>query len=214
MKKPFSIVDSALNVIRVCLVVGIFISIFDFYTRIDQSSAIVIRFPTSSETAEVSGYGTEPASSAAETSAFSVAEPVADITAAAEPVEAIAANVGGEVSVSEEHLYTPETAAQSSSGSLRTSAPAEQPAISAETSAIPAETSAAPASEPAESGLININEASAKELMSLKGIGEVKAAAIVEYRRANGGFRKIEDIMNVKGIGEKTFEKIRDQITV
>ena len=207
MKKPFSIVDAALNVIRVCLVVGIFISIFDFYTRIDQSSAIVIRFPTSSETAEVSGYGTEPASSAAETSAFSVAEPVADITAAAEPVEAIAANVGGEVSVSEEHLYTPETAAQSSSGALRTSAPAEQPAI-------PAETSAAPASEPAESGLININEASAKELMSLKGIGEVKAAAIVEYRRANGGFRKIEDIMNVKGIGEKTFEKIRDQITV
>lgn len=207
MKKPFSIVDAALNVIRVCLVVGIFISIFDFYTRIDQSSAIVIRFPTSSETAEVSGYGTEPASSAAETSAFSVAEPVADITAAAEPVEAIAANVGGEVSVSEEHLYTPETAAQSSSGSLRTSAPAEQPAI-------PAETSAAPASEPAESGLININEASAKELMSLKGIGEVKAAAIVEYRRTNGGFRTIEDIMNVKGIGEKTFEKIRDQITV
>ena len=45
MKKPFSIVDAALNVIRVCLAAGILITLFDFFTRIDQTPAIVIRFP-------------------------------------------------------------------------------------------------------------------------------------------------------------------------
>lgn len=49
MKKPFSIVDAALNVIRVCLAAGILITLFDFFTRIDQTPAIVIRFPKSAE---------------------------------------------------------------------------------------------------------------------------------------------------------------------
>ena len=57
-------------------------------------------------------------------------------------------------------------------------------------------------------------EETASELVKLKGIGEVKAAAIVEYRRINGNFKTVQDIMNVSGIGEKTFEKIRSQITV
>ena len=55
MKKPFSIVDAALNVIRVCLAAGILITLFDFFTRIDQTPAIVIRFPKSAETEETSG---------------------------------------------------------------------------------------------------------------------------------------------------------------
>lgn len=64
------------------------------------------------------------------------------------------------------------------------------------------------------SGKININTASVVELMTLDGIGEVKAKAIVEYRETNGYFKSVDDIMLVKGIGEKTLEKNRDRITV
>ena len=60
---------------------------------------------------------------------------------------------------------------------------------------------------------ININTAYAKDLESLPGIGEVMAERIVEYRE-HKEFRKTEDIMNVKGIGEKKFEKIKDYIVV
>ncbi len=64
------------------------------------------------------------------------------------------------------------------------------------------------------SGKININTATVTELMTLDGIGEVKAKAIVEYREKNGYFKSIDDITLVKGIGEKTLEKNRDKITV
>ncbi len=64
------------------------------------------------------------------------------------------------------------------------------------------------------SGKININTATVSELMTLDGIGEVKAKAIVEYREKNGYFKSIDDITLVKGIGEKTLEKNRDKITV
>lgn len=62
--------------------------------------------------------------------------------------------------------------------------------------------------------IININTASSSELQSLTGIGEVKARAIIEYREQNGGFSSVDELINVKGIGEKTLEKIRDRITV
>ncbi|MGN0115661.1 MAG: ComEA family DNA-binding protein [Acutalibacteraceae bacterium] len=64
------------------------------------------------------------------------------------------------------------------------------------------------------SGVININTATAEELTQLKGIGEVIAGRIVDYRNENGAFSSIEDIMNVSGIGEKKFEAIRDNISV
>ncbi len=60
---------------------------------------------------------------------------------------------------------------------------------------------------------ININTATMEELHSLKGIGHTKAVAIMEYRKKHP-FKKIEDIMKIKGIGKKTFEKIKDDITV
>lgn len=63
-------------------------------------------------------------------------------------------------------------------------------------------------------GLININRASKSELMELPGIGEVKSQAIIDYREENGSFVSIEDIKEVSGIGDKTFEKIKDKITV
>jgi competence protein ComEA len=61
---------------------------------------------------------------------------------------------------------------------------------------------------------ININTATAQELATLPRIGPKKAAAIIEYRNKNGKFQRIEDIMKVKGIGEKTFLKLKDLITV
>jgi len=81
--------------------------------------------------------------------------------------------------------------------------------------------SAAEASAPEEvgalrggDGRININIASQSELMDLPGIGSVLASRIVDYRRQNGGFSKIEDLRNVSGIGEKRFEAIQDKVTV
>ena len=62
--------------------------------------------------------------------------------------------------------------------------------------------------------LINLNTASAAELMMISGIGEKRAADIIAYRDKIGGFSAVEDIMQVSGIGEKTFQQIRDQITV
>ena len=65
-----------------------------------------------------------------------------------------------------------------------------------------------------KSGLININTATAEDLQTLSGIGEVRAKAIVEYRTQNGNFSKIEDIKNVSGIGDATFSNIKSMITV
>lgn len=61
---------------------------------------------------------------------------------------------------------------------------------------------------------VNINTASVEELITLAGIGQVKAQAIINYRIENGKFIAVEDLLNVKGIGEKTFQKIKDSIIV
>jgi competence protein ComEA len=61
---------------------------------------------------------------------------------------------------------------------------------------------------------VNLNTANATELETLPGIGAATAARIVEYRLKNGPFKKIEELMNVQGIGEKSFLKLRSQITI
>jgi competence protein ComEA len=61
-------------------------------------------------------------------------------------------------------------------------------------------------------GVININTASKEELMSLDGIGEVKAAAILEHRKQIGRFSSVEQLLDVKGIGPKTLEKNRHRL--
>lgn len=63
-------------------------------------------------------------------------------------------------------------------------------------------------------GRININTASEAQLCEIPGIGATRAAAIVAYRQESGGFRSIEDIMNVSGIKEGTYAKIKDSIKV
>jgi len=70
------------------------------------------------------------------------------------------------------------------------------------------------ASSTNRSNKININTADATELEKLPGIGEVKAEAIIQYRKSYGRFKTIHDITRVSGIGEKTFEKIKDLISV
>ncbi len=79
-----------------------------------------------------------------------------------------------------------------------------------------AQQTAAPRSgaKPAVTSVINLNTASAADLLVLPGIGAKTAALIVEYRQKNGPFKKIEELMNVRGVGEKSFLKLREQITV
>lgn len=61
---------------------------------------------------------------------------------------------------------------------------------------------------------VSINTANKEELMTLSGIGESKANAIISYRQENGNFNALEDIKNVSGIGDSVYEKIKDNITL
>jgi len=61
---------------------------------------------------------------------------------------------------------------------------------------------------------INLNTANIEQLQTLPGIGAVTAKTIIEYRTKVGKFNKVEEIINVKGIGEKVFQKIKDRLTV
>ncbi len=63
-------------------------------------------------------------------------------------------------------------------------------------------------------GLVNINTGTAAELDSLPGIGPSKAQAIIDYRLQNGLFIRVEDLTKVKGIGPKTFDTLKNQITI
>ena len=71
---------------------------------------------------------------------------------------------------------------------------------------------AKPAAVP--SAPVNLNTATQAQLESLPGIGPKSAERILEYRQKNGSFKKIEDLMNVKGIGEKSFLKLKPFLTV
>ena len=62
--------------------------------------------------------------------------------------------------------------------------------------------------------VVNLNTASSAELETLPGVGARMAARIIEYRQKKGPFKKIEELMNVQGIGEKNFLKLKPQLTV
>ena len=77
-----------------------------------------------------------------------------------------------------------------------------------------AQTKAPAAAKPAATAVVNINTASATEIATLPGIGLKTAARIIEYRQKNGPFKKVEELMNVRGIGEKNFLKLKPQLAV
>lgn len=62
--------------------------------------------------------------------------------------------------------------------------------------------------------MINVNTADKEELIRLPGVGEVIAERIMEYREEHGDFKAVEDLLNVKGIGEKTLEELKPYITI
>ncbi len=69
------------------------------------------------------------------------------------------------------------------------------------------------ASAPLE-GVVNINQATAEQLRLLPGIGPARAQAIVDYRRTSGGFERIEDLLDVSGIGERALERLRPYVVL
>jgi comEA protein len=70
------------------------------------------------------------------------------------------------------------------------------------------------ATKPPSTAIVNLNTASATDFESLPGIGAKTAARILEYRQKNGPFKKVEELMNVRGIGEKNFLKLKAQLTI
>lgn len=87
-----------------------------------------------------------------------------------------------------------------------------RPAVAGQAS--PRKSSARAAAKPPIVGTVNINTASAADLEGLPGIGAKTAQRIVDYRQKNGPFKKIEELMNVRGVGEKNFLKLKGQISV
>jgi len=61
---------------------------------------------------------------------------------------------------------------------------------------------------------INLNQASVDDLVNLPGIGPAYAKRIVEYREKHGPFQRVEDLLNVRGIGDRTLDKLRDRVTI
>ena len=70
------------------------------------------------------------------------------------------------------------------------------------------------ASAPSLAGVVNLNTATPEELQLLPGVGEVRAAAIVGIRKQRGGFKQVDDLLAVKGIGEAVLERMRPYVTL
>ncbi len=107
-----------------------------------------------------------------------------------------------------------EDAATSSVNLARTVEDGEQILVSSAVVQEGGEVASAEGASAASPGTVNINTADESELQTISGIGPSKASKIIAYREANGSFISVDELCNVSGIGEKTLESIRDQISV
>lgn len=195
MKKPFSLSELSFTIIKVCLVLGIFVSLVSFYSNSDREQIVINGLPagTSSETSRTESAVSLPIS--AVTALTSAASSAPDVSAVSRSTESVFSKA--EPAPPEE---IPTASAVSEMSAAQVTSPPEITEVSS--------------SGTQNGSLININTADTRELIKLSGIGEVKAAAIVAYREEHGAFSSVEELLNVKGIGEKTLEKIRGYVTV
>lgn len=195
MKKPFTLSELSFTIIKVCLVLGIFVSLVSFYSNSDREQIVINGLPagTSSETSRAESAVSLPAT--AVTALTSAASSAPDVSAVSRSTESV---------FSEAEPAPPEEIPTASAVSEMSAAQVTSPPEITEVSS----------SGTQNGSLININTADTRELIKLSGIGEVKAAAIVAYREEHGAFSSVEELLNVKGIGEKTLEKIRGYVTV
>lgn len=77
-----------------------------------------------------------------------------------------------------------------------------------------AQQAAAPPAAKSDGDKVNLNTAGLDELQKLPSVGPKVAQRILDYRKQNGNFKKVEDLMKVRGIGEKTFLKMKDRLTI
>ncbi len=196
MKKPFTLSELSFTIIKVCLVLGIFVSLVSFYSNSDREQIVINGLPagTSSETSRAESAVSLPATAVTALTSAAVSS-APEVSAVSRSTESV---------FSEAEPAPPEEIPTASAVSEMSAAQVTSPPEITEVST----------SGTQNGSLININTADTRELIKLSGIGEVKAAAIVAYREEHGAFSSVEELLNVKGIGEKTLEKIRGYVTV
>lgn len=205
--KPSHFSDVMFKIIRAGIIVGILATITGYYIDVSQRDTIVIQgIPERSDAADTSDALLSVQSGSPEiqpeyTTAAESTVQTAQATQSTLPItinESAPANVTSDIPAATTAAGTQETDVINVS---ELKSELTEPRAEADSAA-------------ENSGLININTAPAYKLEELDGIGEVKAAAIVQYREENGYFKSVDELVNVKGIGEKTLEKNRDRITV
>ena len=196
MKKPFSLSELSFTIIKVCLVLGIFVSLVSFYSNSYREQIVINGLPAgkSSETSRAESAVSLPTTAVTALTSAAVSS-APDVSADSRSTESV---------FSEAEPAPPEEIPVDSAVSEMSAAQVTSPPEITEVSS----------SGTQNGSLININTADTRELIKLSGIGEVKAAAIVAYREEHGAFSSVEELLNVKGIGEKTLEKIRGYVTV
>jgi len=124
-------------------------------------------------------------------------------------------NLEAKINQLENSVSTLSQNVQTSNVAKSVSTPAEtiQPSQSTTGTVVGTSTKSTTTSPPVN-GKININTATLSELDTLPGIGQTYAQRIIDYRNSNGPFKNIEEVKNVRGIGDKTFEKFKDKISV